>query len=173
MELANVDIPKGSFVGFYTGTFSTEQVESLYAAQVDDMFIYPFADERAITVFDRNRRPLANMNEPLEHTHANCCMIVQDFLPHEVLDVPHTEDSARFFRGLVCFTCEDVKKEQELTWHYGRHYASHREQEGYKAGKPCKALLDKEVFMRRSLVFLSWRMSLQRQAGKALLPMRL
>ena len=142
--VANVDLPKGTFLGFYSGAFDTEERESLYAAKVDDIYIYPFPNEQNISVQQRHARPFANMNEPAVHSYANCCMIVQDFLPSEVVGV---EGDAKFFRGLACFTCEDVRAEDHLTWHYGRSYEAHRQSQGYEAGQPCKALVEEEVFV--------------------------
>ena len=47
--VAKVDMPPATFIGFYSGEFSMDRRESLYSAQVDQMHIYPFADEENIT----------------------------------------------------------------------------------------------------------------------------
>lgn len=145
--VANADIPKGVFIGFYGGDMSTEEKESLYGVKVNHVFIYPFADESSISMEHRQTRPLANMNEPLPDDYANCCMIVQDFLPNEVSGAPDDTPAPRFFRGLACFTCKPIKQGEELTWHYGRSYEGHRRAQGYDAGRPCKALIDREIFI--------------------------
>ena len=82
--VATQDIPVGTFLGFYTGEFSQNVRESMYAAQLNHIHIYPFANEESITFRERELRPLANMNEPLKGKHANCCMIIQDFSHNEI-----------------------------------------------------------------------------------------
>ena len=143
--VALVDLSVGTFLGFYTGDFSLVQKTSLYAAQVDRTFIYPFPDEDTITREQREARPFANMNEPVKGSHANCCMIVQDFDETEVVDGDCEE--ARFYRGLACYTCADVKAGDELTWYYGKSYDAARGKQGYEAGNNCKRLLNKQVFI--------------------------
>ena len=145
--IANMDLEKGTFLGFYTGEFTTEQKSSIYSAQVDDILIYPFENEQNITEEERNLRPFANMNEPKVNRFANCCMIPQDFLHNEVSNVPAHEMHAHFFRGLACFTCDNITKGEELTWYYGKSYESHRQHQGYMAGKACKAIIEKEIFI--------------------------
>ena len=141
---AKIDIPLGTFIGFYTGEFSHTPRKSLYAAQVDEMLIYPFADENNITTGDRHAHPLANMNEPVRGSSANCCMLIQDFSADEVLG---SALDARFYRGLACFTCEAVKAGAELTWFYGKTYQEHRQNEGYEAGTECKLLAQQIKFI--------------------------
>ena len=128
--VATRDLPRGTFLGFFAGEVSTEARESLYAATVGHVHIYPFADEARITPAERARRPLASMNEPAEGDTANCFMVVQDLLPDEVLGPA----GARLYRGLACFTCRDVARDEELTWHYGASYEPHRRRQGYVAG---------------------------------------
>ena len=143
--VATADLPLGTFLGFYAGDVSTEARESLYSAQVGRVYIYPFEDEARITAPQRAARPLACMNEPAEGACANCCMVVQDFLPDEVIGVgPPT---ARFYRGLACFTCKAVARGEPLTWHYGRSYEAHRRAQGYRAGAPCELLTQGAPFL--------------------------
>ena len=142
--VAKKDIPSGTFLGFYTGDFRNDERESLYSAKVDNVYIYPFSNESAISLSERERHPFASMNEPQTGTHANCCMIIQDFDCNEVTQV---DPNARFYRGLACFTCTDVKESDELTWHYGKAYEENRKLQGYSAGWPCEKLLRKLVFI--------------------------
>jgi hypothetical protein len=149
--VATRDIPVGTFIGFYTGEFSQDERSSMYAAKLNHMHIYPFANEETITIGERESRPLANMNEPSKGTYANCCMIVQDFKHDEIIfanDLQGQEVSrARFFRGLACFTCARVKGGEELTWYYGKSYESNRASQGYEAGRPCNMLIENTAFI--------------------------
>ena len=142
--VAKVNMPPATFIGFYSGEFSTDRRESLYSAQVDQMHIYPFADEENITLQERIARPLASMNEPAHNTDANCCMIVQDFAPNEVA---HSSPNVRFYRGLACFTCAHVYADEEITWNYGASYEANRQMQGYEAGPPCKLLRQQIPFL--------------------------
>ena len=144
---AVIDIPIGIFLGFYTGEYSTNLRESLYSAQLNNIFIYPFPDEHNITDEQRKNRPFANMNEPLAGENANCCMIVQDFKHDEIDGLVEGDDKALFFRGLACFTCADVKTGDDLTWYYGKAYEENRQQQGYDAGKPCELLTQRVAFI--------------------------
>lgn len=147
--VATHDIAVGTFIGFYTGDFDDTYRDSLYAAKIDSMHIYPFKDESNISIDERKNRPLANMNEPSVGTYANCCFVPQDFKHDEIEGVQNIpgHKAARFFRGLACFTCENVKKNEELTWHYGNAYAPNRKEQGYEVGKPCLLLLEKQHFI--------------------------
>ena len=142
--VAKVDMPPATFIGFYSGEFSMDRRESLYSAQVDQMHIYPFADEENITLQERQARPLASMNEPVKNADANCCMIVQDFAPSEVA---HSSPDVRFYRGLACFTCAHVRADDELTWNYGPSYEAIRQMQGYEAGPPCTLLRQRIPFI--------------------------
>ena len=116
------------------------------------MHIYPFRDESKITLDQRRNRPLANMNEPSVGRYANCCFLPQDFKHDEVEGVENISghNAARFFRGLACFTCEYVAKNEQLTWHYGNAYAPNRKEQGYEVGKPCLLLLEKQPFIEEN-----------------------
>ena len=135
------DIPGGTFLGFYSGTFAERnQATSMYAATIHNRIdIFPFVDESDITETQRHERPLANMNEPNKGQLANCAMLVQDFAHDEVDGVERIPNhrSARYFRGLACFTCVDVPAGQQLVWHYGASYEANRIAQGYEAGLPC------------------------------------
>lgn len=147
---ATQNIPTGTFLGFYTGEYTTYSRKSMYAAQVlYNTYIYPFPNEENITSEQRKAKPLANMNEPQKNTNANCCMIVQDFALNEVQQIPDhiVAKNPRFFRGLACFTCTDVKIGEELTWYYGKMYEQNRSEQGYEAGIECELLLNKTVFI--------------------------
>ena len=149
--VATKDIPVGTFIGYYTGDFSQSVRLSMYAAKLNHMHIYPFVNEEAITFRERESRPLANMNEPSAGNRANCCMLIQDFRHNEIEFASESEadelKKARFFRGLACFTCADVKSGEELTWYYGSSYESIRRVQGYKAGTPCQKLIENEAFI--------------------------
>ena len=139
--LATHDLPSGMFLGFYSGTFAERSVDvSMYAAAIHNRIdIFPFADESNITKSQRQERPFANMNEPNKDQIANCAMLVQDFAHDEVEGVEWIPNhrSARFFRGLACFTCTDIPAGQQLVWHYGASYEANRIAQGYEAGLPC------------------------------------
>lgn len=147
--VATSDIQIGTFLGFYTGDHDLEYRDSLYAAKLDHVHIYPFSNEANITLQERENRPLANMNEPNVGEHANCCFVVQDFKHDEVEGVEniYKYDIARFFRGLACFTCDNVKVGDQLTWYYGKSYEGNRIEQGYIAGEECLSLLQKKEFI--------------------------
>ena len=147
--VATSDIQIGTFLGFYTGDHEIEYRDSLYAAKLDHTHIYPFANEANITSQERKNRPLANMNEPNLGDNANCCFLVQDFKHDEVEGIENivNYDTARFFRGLACFTCDNVKVGEQLTWYYGKAYEENRRQQGYKAGEECLSLLEEKEFI--------------------------
>ena len=153
--VAKRDIPAGSFIGFYTGACdrNTCPPSSLYALDMgpSQPCIVPFADEDHITSQQRDRHPLACMNEPSEGSHANCHMAVQDFANHEVEGVESIahHETAVYFRGLACFACIDIASGEPLTWHYGPAYEPHRQAIGYVVGFPCKRVLDDEVFIQQ------------------------
>lgn len=149
--IATCDIKVNTFLGFYTGSFKSEAYDSLYSAQLDDTHIYPFEDESNISEAERRSKPFANMNEPNESEHANCCFVVQDFKHDEVQDIQNipNHERALYFRGLACFSCIDIKKDDELTWYYGDSYEPNRIRQGYKAGKPCTLLLQKQAFIEK------------------------
>jgi hypothetical protein len=154
--VAKKNISCGSFLGFYTGSMemTMRDRESHYALEVGykQPCIYPFEDETNITSKVRNKHPLASMNEPNKGTHANSHMVIQDFDVAEIADVTNVYNytHARFFRGLACFACCDIKKGDALTWHYGSKYQPIREGVGYEVGSPCKKVIDEEPFVREN-----------------------
>lgn len=154
--IAKRDIPSGSFVGFYTGSMDRTDCPhgSFYALDmgVSQSCIIPFPDEDHISPFERQRHPLACMNEPVEKTHANCYMTIQDFTHAEIDNVESIQHhaNARFFRGLACFACCRIREGEQLTWDYGKHYQNNRVLKGYEAGLQCKKVLDAEVFIQEN-----------------------
>ena len=147
--VATCDIAIGTFLGFWTGDQDIAYRDSLYAAKLDHMHIYPFANEANITYSERENRPFANMNEPNFGHHANCCFIIQDFRHDEVEGIENIfkYNAARFFRGLACFTCDNVKVGEQLTWYYGKAYEENRSQQGYREGEQCLSLLEGKEFI--------------------------
>jgi hypothetical protein len=147
------NIRAGEFVGFYTGSMdkTTCTLEGKYALHMgkSQPCIIPFEDERNISFKDRENHPLSCMNEPLKGEPANCHMVIQDFSHSEVGGSEHVLNggSARFFRGLACITCENVRKGDDLTWYYGKSYEPIRVNEGYSAGTECTKVLEAEVFV--------------------------
>lgn len=134
--VAKRDLESGTFLGMYDGAIRSSRGEkSLYAAHIiGDISVFPFDDESNITYAEREAHPFANMNEPLEGEKANCVVYAVDF-PKDKFG---SAWQPNFYRGLVCMTCRPVKMHEELTWHYGKEYDVHRQQEGYKVGKTCK-----------------------------------
>ena len=144
----------GSFIGFYSGDTSSLTCPdgSLYSLDVgpSQPCIVPFSDESQITPSDRDRHPLASMNEPSEGEYANTHLAVQDFTHaeiHQVETIPHQEQ-AQFFRAMAAFACRDIQSGEALTWWYGTAYAPIREQQGYTAGFACQRVLNEEVFIK-------------------------
>ena len=143
--VAKRDLPRGTFVGFYTGAMDRNECpESYYALDMGPgaPCIVPFADEQRITPFERDRHVLASMNEPVQGEHANCDMVPQDYSHAEIDNVQAiaNHETARFFRGIACFTCVDVRRGDQLTWYYGDSYQPHRDHIGYVAGMRCRDL---------------------------------
>ena len=154
--VAKRNIPSGAFIGFYTGSMDRNDCppESFYALYMgaSQPCIIPFQTEDRITPFERDRHPLANMNEPLQETHANCHFSVQDFSHAEVEGVESIQNhgNALFFRGLACFACCDIREGHQLTWHYGNAYEGNRIIKGYTAGFRCRKVIDDEVFIQNN-----------------------
>lgn len=151
--VAKRDIKTGELVGIYTGSHDslTCPPNSRYAVDIgtSQPCIIPFADENAITPFQRDTHPLACMNEPNQGRVANCHMAIQDFARHEVegvASIPHN-DEASFFRCLACFACEDIKRGDPLTWYYGKSYEPIRAVLGYTAGEICTRVQEGDVFI--------------------------
>ena len=90
------------------------------------------------------------MNEPSQGEYANCHMAVQDFNASEIQDVTVIQhhETARYFRGMACFACQDIPGGEALTWNYGPAYEPIRQQMGYTAGQPCRRVLENEIFIK-------------------------
>ena len=149
--VARRDISAGSFVGFYTGAMDTLDCStgSIYALDVGagQPCIIPFADEENISTSERLWHALASMNEPGEEQFANCHLAVQDFSHTEIEGVAQHQ-TAQFFRGMACFACIDIASGEDLTWPYGSAYESIRQQQDYVAGRPCRRVLNDEIFIK-------------------------
>lgn len=146
------DLPAGTFVGFYSGDYLPDQAgTSAYTVRMGrfEPCIVPFRDETSISREERVLHPLASMNEPPAGEHANCHMQAQDFSASEIqgLDPAPASVPVRFYRGLACFACDDVKEGSALTWHYGTAYQPMRDEKRYEAGYLCKKVLDGEAFV--------------------------
>ena len=147
-------ISAGSFVGFYTGAMDRLDCPtgSLYSLDVGvgQPCIVPFADEDHISPFERDRHALASMNEPGEGEFANCHLAVQDFGHAEIEGVESIahHDTAQFFRGMACFACVDIHSGEQLTWPYGSGYEAIRQQQDYVPGRPCRRVLNDEIFIK-------------------------
>jgi hypothetical protein len=148
------DLTRGEFIGFFTGSMSSRTCPpgSHYAVFMgpSQPCISPFQDENHISPQDRDTHPLASMNEPSEGEFANCHMAVQDFSHSEIenLTAIQHHESARYFRGLACFACQDIPAGQALTWVYGPAYEPIRQLMQYAAGKTCRSVLDGEIFIK-------------------------
>ena len=146
---ARAFLPKGTFLGFYTGAIApggaspTDYAFDMSRSVTHSTTIEPFGDADRISYKSRCRHVLANMNEPREGTHANAILVLQDFWHHEV----EGGQPGVCYRGVAAFTCCDVQKHEELTWHYGPGYEPTRRSKGYTAGLPCAAVLGDEEFL--------------------------
>jgi hypothetical protein len=152
--VAKRGIPAGAFIGFYTGSMASRTCPpgSHYALHVgpSQPCIVPFPDENHISPQERDTHPLASMNEPSQGEYANCHMAVQDFNASEIQDVTVIQhhETARYFRGMACFACQDIPGGEALTWNYGPAYEPIRQQMGYTAGQPCRRVLENEIFIK-------------------------
>lgn len=151
--VAKRDLQVGELVGIYTGSYDSLSCppQSRYAVDIgtSQPCIIPFADEDAITPFQRDTHPLACMNEPSQGRVANCHMAIQDFARSEVESVDsiaHNEE-AFFFRCMACFACEKIKRGDMLTWYYGSAYEPIRALLGYTAGQTCSRVQQEKVFI--------------------------
>lgn len=150
--VAKRDLTTGTLIGFYTGDMQPMcPPGSHYALQfgATQPCIVPFPNEKAISSVQRDTHPLASMNEPEEHYYANCYMVAQDFAADEIEGVTALEGhgTARFFRGMACFACTDIRAGHTLTWNYGPAYEAIRQLVGYTAGWPCRRVMEHEAFI--------------------------
>lgn len=153
--VAKRDIQAGEFIGIYTGSYDTSicPQDSHYSLDMGSSqpCILPFADESNITTPEREKHPLACINEPSAGTHANCHMAIQDFSHDEIENLEAIPDHHRvnFFRCMCCFACEHIRSGAYLTWNYGPAYQPIRVLVGYAAGFSCRQVLDNEVFIKK------------------------
>ena len=119
-----VDLPRGSFLGFYSGEFrsGTYHGKNSYVFQLSDVHIRPKQTRKGV---DAAKYPLAMCNEPPPGRRAN---VFTSEISRAKDAIPTLPVGAKI-AALGFFTCEDVARGQELFVHYGnaydrRHYAN-------------------------------------------------
>lgn len=144
---ATVDLPKGSFLGFYNGTFR-HAGERGYTGK--DSYVFTTSNEYIVPKktkgrVDPTRYPLAMLNEPPPGTTANVTAVEFVTAQHVIPQLaPRTKIAAIGF-----FACRAVAAGEELFVHYGarynrRHYENpHDLPHDELVGKSC-TLLKKE-----------------------------
>jgi hypothetical protein len=91
------------------------------------------------TIVDTDRHPMSAANEPPKGERANLAMrqlniVVSQCDPNVVRLIGRQDDARRVVRCCALIACRPIAEEEELTWHYGRGYASLRVLQGYRAG---------------------------------------
>jgi hypothetical protein len=137
-----VNLPKGSFLGFYNGDFEDGEFRGRdsYVFSLSNVHIRP---QKVKGRIDSTRYPLAMCNEPPVSTVAN--VHVYEFSKAKGV-IPQLKPTADV-SALAFYTGRDVKGGAELFVHYGSHYdrshyALYDQTENPLAlvGRPCKTL---------------------------------
>jgi len=137
-----VDLPKGAFLGFYSGSFRDGEYRGrdAYVFSLSTVHVRPRKSRGRV---DPTRYPLAMCNEPAAGTDANVSAVefskARDVIPR----LPPNTDIA----AVAFYTCRAVKAGAELFVHYGGAY-DRRHYVGYDpvadpatlVGRPCKVL---------------------------------
>ena len=114
---AGMDLPAGSFLGFYNGTFRDGEYrgKDAYTFSLSDMHIRPKKTKGAV---DPTRYPLAMLNEPPPNVQANVFAI--EFSKADgVLPFLAKRQS---IAALGFYTCRRVAGGEELYVNYGSKY---------------------------------------------------
>lgn len=145
-----VNIPKGSFLGFYNGRFKDGEYRgrNSYVFSLSEMYIHPSKTKGYV---DPMRYPLAMCNEPPNGTVANVCAVEFSKAKNVIPQLP----SSASISALAFYTCRDVKGGEELFIHYGEayhrgHYVNYDTVADplTLVGKPCTVLKrDREMPM--------------------------
>ena len=143
---ATVDLPKGSFLGFYNGTFR----EIAKRDTTRDGYVFATSNERITPRktkgrVDPARYPLAMLNEPPPGTTANVTAVEFVTAQHVIPQLPPRTKIA----AIGFFTCRFVAAGDELFVHYGAFYDRRKYENPHHlpadqlVGAPC-TLLKKE-----------------------------
>lgn len=137
-----VDLPKGSFLGFYSGVFRDGEFRgrNAYVFSLSNAYIRP---KKVKGQIDPTRYPLAMCNEPPVSTDANVCAVEFSKARGVIPQLPPTSSIS----ALAFYTCRAVRAGEELFVHYGAHYdRSHYalyddvDDPLELVGRPCKTL---------------------------------
>lgn len=137
-----VDIPKGSFLGFYSGVFRDGEFRGrdAYVFSLSNAYIRP---KRVQGRIDPMRYPLAMCNEPPVSTDANVSTVEFAKAKGVIPQLP----PASHISALAFYTCRAVRGGEELFVHYGvrydrSHYAfcDKVKDPMELVGRPCKTL---------------------------------
>ena len=114
---AGMDLPKGTFLGFYSGDIKDGDYtgKDSYVFQLSDVYIKPRKTRKGV---DPVRYPLAMCNEPRPGETANVTTI--EF--SSAKDVIATLKPKTKIAALGFYTCRDVQGGEELFVHYGKRY---------------------------------------------------
>lgn len=141
---ATTDLPKGSFLGFYNGTFR-DAGERGYRGK--DSYVFTTSNEYIVPKKTRGRvdpalYPLAMLNEPPRGSQANVVAVELSRAANVIPQLPPKTKIA----AIGFFTCRAVNAGEELFVHYGarysrRHYENPRGlAEEDLVGSPCSLL---------------------------------
>ena len=116
-----VDLEKGSFLGFYNGTFKEGEYRGTdsYTFGVSDFHIRPPKKNGKV---DAARYPIAMCNEPPVGVTANTFAVEMNSAKEAIPNLP----SKARISALAYFTCRDVKAGEELFINYGKAYEVNR-----------------------------------------------
>ena len=141
---ASIDIPAGSFLGFYNGTIKDGEYKgnNRYVFSMSSAYVVPPSIKGRV---DAYMYPLAMVNEAPANGFANACIIEFTSAKGVIPSLsPKTEISA-----IGYFTCFDVEAGEELFINYGKTYnrSHYSNPDGVSSsslvGKGCHVLKNK------------------------------
>jgi len=131
------DLPKGAFLGFYSGTFYDEgEVEeglvsvpsSHYSINASGFTVVP---PSPVTP---DRYPMAMLNEPPDGVVASVALV--EWTKRKQID-PSSPKSNEIVYNVAMHTSHAVAKGEELYFHYGKKYSRKHYPRGTKVGTPA------------------------------------
>ena len=139
-----VTIPKGAWIGFYTGhgllnaeyrSLTEEQREDLarYAAMSNlNNHAYTWCPPyEANNMPDFTKHAMAAVNEPDSEQVANVIALAT------MMEIPLDDGTSPHFAVMSFFACKEIPANAELLWTYGPGYEAMRKQYDYTPGPPC------------------------------------
>ena len=132
------DLPKGTFLGMYAGRFYPEEDSEDEDAQTFPSSHYALHASGFVVVphppVTPERYPMAMLNEPPEGVTASVALVEW---PKERDVIPNSTSNERVL-CVAMHAARDVRKGEELYFHYGSAYDRRHYPKGVKIGRPAK-----------------------------------